>query len=66
MVTKDDVEGFLNRLNADGASYSEVEPNLWIIRPSGELDFGVVVHYSPPVVVLTWVSCTRRYRKPAA
>ena len=52
MVTKDDVEGFLNRLNAEGASYSEVEPNLWVVRPSGELDFGVVVHFSPPVVIL--------------
>ena len=52
MVTKDDIEGFLNRLGSDGASYSEVEPGLWIVRPSGDLDFGVVVHYSPPVVVL--------------
>ncbi len=52
MVTKDDIEGFLNRLNSEGGSYSEVEPGLWVVRPSGELDFGVVVHYSPPVVVL--------------
>src|SRR4051812_19574454 len=52
MVTKDDIEGFLNRLTADGASYTEVEPGLWILKPSGELDFGVVVHFSPPVVVL--------------
>jgi hypothetical protein len=52
MVTKDDIEGFLNRLNTDGASYTEVEPGLWVVKPSGELDFGVVVHYSPPVVIL--------------
>jgi hypothetical protein len=52
MVTKDDIEGFLNRLGSDGASYSEVEPGLWVVRPSGELDFSVVVHYSPPVVIL--------------
>jgi Tir chaperone family protein CesT len=52
MVTKEDIEGFLNRLGSDGASYSDVEPGLWIIRPSGDLDFGVVVHFSPPVVVL--------------
>ncbi len=52
MVTKDEIEGFLDRLAADGASYSEVEPGLWILRPSGELDFNVVVHFSPPVVVL--------------
>ena len=52
MVTKDEIEGFLDRLAADGASYSEVEPGLWIVRPSGELDFNVVVHFSPPVVLL--------------
>lgn len=52
MVTKDDIEGFLNRLSAEGASYSEVEPGLWVVRPNGELDFGVVVHFSPPVVIL--------------
>jgi hypothetical protein len=52
MVTKEDIEGFLNRLGSDGASYSEVEPGLWIVRPNGDLDFGVVVHFSPPVVVL--------------
>ncbi len=52
MVTKDEIEGFLDRLSADGASHSEVEPGLWIVRPSGELDFNVVVHFSPPVVLL--------------
>jgi hypothetical protein len=52
MVTKEDIEGFLNRLSSDGVSHTEVEPGLWVIRPSGELDFGVVVHFSPPVVVL--------------
>ena len=52
MLTKEDIESFLNRLSADGASYSEVEPGLWIVRPSGELDFSVVVHYSPPNVLL--------------
>ena len=52
MVTKEEIEGFLDRLSADGASYTEVEPGLWVVRPSGELDFSVVVHYSPPVVLL--------------
>jgi hypothetical protein len=52
MVTKEDIEGWLNRLAADGASFSEVESGLWIVRPSGELDFSVVVHFSPPVVLL--------------
>lgn len=52
MVTKDDIEGFLDRLQQDGASYKEVEPGLWVVKPGGELDFDMVVHYSPPVVVL--------------
>jgi hypothetical protein len=52
MVTKPDIERFLDRLTAEGASYSEVEPGLWIIKPTGELDFNVVVHFSPPVVLL--------------
>jgi hypothetical protein len=52
MVTKEDIEAFLDRLNSDGASYSEVEPGLWVVKPSGELDFSVVVHFSPPVVLL--------------
>jgi hypothetical protein len=52
MVTKEDIEAFLDRLTSDGASYSEVEPGLWVVKPSGELDFSVVVHFSPPVVLL--------------
>ena len=52
MVNKEDVERFLDRLSAEGANISELEPGLWIVKPSGELDFSVVVHYSPPVVVL--------------
>lgn len=52
MVTKEDVERFLDRLSSDGVSYSEVEPGLWLVKPAGELDFNVVVHYSPPVLLL--------------
>ena len=52
MVTREETEGFLDRLTADGASYSEVEPGLWVVKPGGELDFDVVVNYSPPVVLL--------------
>lgn len=52
MVTKEDIEQFLNRLAAERVTYSEVEPGLWIVKPGGDLDFGVVVHYNPPVVVL--------------
>ncbi len=52
MVQKEDIERFLDRLTAEGASYSEVESGFWIVKPTGELDFPVVVNYSPPVVIL--------------
>ena len=54
MVTREDIESFLDRLTAeaDGASYSEVEPGLWVVRPTHGLDLDVVVHYSPPVVII--------------
>lgn len=52
MVSREDIEGFLDRLSVDGASYSEIEPGMWIVRPGGEIDADVVVHYSPPVLLL--------------
>ncbi len=52
MVTREDVEAFLDRLGTDGASHSEVEPGLWIVRPSGPLDFDVVITHNPPVLLL--------------
>ena len=52
MVSREDIENFLDRVSAEGASYEEVEPGLWRVRPSGMLDADVVVHYNPPVVLL--------------
>lgn len=52
MVTKEDIEGWLNRLSQEGPTFSEVEPGLWVVKPEGELDFSVVVNYSPPVVLM--------------
>lgn len=52
MKTREDVEGFLDRVAAEGASYSEVEPGLWRVRPSGELDFDIIVHCAGDVVLL--------------
>lgn len=52
MLTRDEIEGFLDRLAAEGASYEEVEEGIWRVKPSGALDFDVVVHYSQPVVLL--------------
>lgn len=52
MVTPEHLDGFLGRLAAEGASYEEIEPGLWKVHPGGALDLTVVVHHSPPVVVL--------------
>jgi hypothetical protein len=52
MVTREDIEDFLDRLGADGASHEELEPGLWVVKPGGSLDFDVVVTHNPPVVVI--------------
>lgn len=52
MVTPEQIEGFLGRLASEGGTYNEIEPGLWAVQPGGELDLTVVVHHSPPVVVL--------------
>jgi hypothetical protein len=52
MLTKEDIESFLIRLSATGATYSEVEPGFWIVRPSPESELSLAVTYSPPVVLL--------------
>ena len=52
MLTKDDIESFLVRLSATGATYSEVEPGFWIVRPNADSDLSIAVNYSPPVLLL--------------
>lgn len=52
MVNRDDLESFLVRLGAEGASYSEVEPGMFVIRPGGTPDAQVVVHLTPPVLLM--------------
>jgi len=52
MVSREDIEAFLDRLSADGATHRELEPGLWVVRPGGALDFDVVVTHNPPVVLL--------------
>lgn len=52
MVTRDDIEAFLDRLASEEATYREIEPGLWAVRPGGALDLDFIVHYNPPVVVL--------------
>jgi hypothetical protein len=52
MLTKEDIEAFLDRLAADAGTYKEVQPGMWVVRAGGSLDFDIVVHFSPPVVIL--------------
>ena len=52
MVTREEIESFLDRISAEGASYKEVEQNLWVVNPDGESSADLVVSYAPPVVVL--------------
>jgi len=52
MLAKEDIETFLTRLAASGATYSEVEPGFWIVKPSAESELSLAVNYSPPVVLL--------------
>jgi hypothetical protein len=50
MLTKEDVQSFIDRLEGGTIEAKEIEPGLWRVRsPSGA---EVVVHYAPPVVVL--------------
>ena len=52
MLTREDIEGFLDRVSAEGARYEEVGEGIWVVKPGGALDFDVVVHFSPPVLLL--------------
>lgn len=52
MVTREDIEAFLDRLSGDGATYEEVEPGLWVVKPGGALDFDVVLTHNPPVLLI--------------
>jgi len=52
MLTREDIESFLDRLAAEGATYREIEAGTWAVRPGGALDVDVIVHYTPPMVVL--------------
>jgi len=52
MVSREEVESFLVRLDATGASHTEIEAGLWIVKPGGELDFDFIIHHTPPVLLL--------------
>jgi hypothetical protein len=50
MVTRDDIQSFLDRLEGGSLAVIELEPNLWLARTAEGAE--VAVHYAPPVVVL--------------
>ena len=54
MVTREDIETFLDRLTTDDSqtTYDEVGDGIWRVRPGGALDLEVAVSYSPPVALL--------------
>jgi len=50
MLTREDIQSFIDRLEGGTVEATEVEPGLWRVRsPSGA---EVVVNYAPPVVLL--------------
>jgi hypothetical protein len=50
MVTKDDLQSFVDRLEGGSVESKEVEPGLWVVRTSQGAE--VVVTCSGPVVIL--------------
>jgi len=48
MTTREDLESYLMRLGLD---HDEIEPDMWLISATEDAP-NIVVHYSPPVVVL--------------
>ena len=50
MITREDIQSFLDRLDGGSLTGMEIEPNLWLARTTDEAE--VVVHYAQPVVIL--------------
>lgn len=48
MTTREDLESYLIRMELD---FDEVDDGMWVVKPD-DASTNVVVHYSPPVVVL--------------
>lgn len=51
MATRDDIEAWLGRLEAEGVHAREVEKGLWLLTTGADAP-ELVVHYNPPVVLL--------------
>jgi hypothetical protein len=50
MITREDIQSWLDRLDGGGLTVMEIEPNLWLARTREDAE--VVVHFAPPVVIL--------------
>ena len=50
MLTRDDVQSFLDRMEVRGGTVEELGEGLWKVRTSEEAE--VVVSFSPPVLIL--------------
>ena len=51
MTSKEDIEGYLARLEAEGIHAKEVKPGLWVLTGAPDAP-EVAVQYTPPVLVL--------------
>jgi hypothetical protein len=50
MVTREDIQSFLDRVEDGTADVTELEPGLWRARTQNGAEF--IVNYAPPVVIL--------------
>ncbi|MEO8451966.1 MAG: hypothetical protein ABI647_19400 [Gemmatimonadota bacterium] len=50
MVTKEDLQTWLDRVDGGSAEIKEIEKNIWVVRTTQGAE--MVIHYAPPVVVL--------------
>jgi hypothetical protein len=50
MITREDIQSFLDRLDGGSLTVMEIEPNLWLARTPDDAE--VVVHFAPPVIIL--------------
>ena len=50
MITRDDIQTWLVRLDGGNLNVQELEPNIWVARNAEGAE--VVVSFAPPVVVL--------------
>jgi hypothetical protein len=50
MISRDDIQSWLERLEGGSLDLRELEPNIWLARSQEGSE--VVVHYAPPVVIL--------------